>query len=391
MSDTELVDKVPQGLARRDSGALARFRLIPNTLGEAMEMAKLISGSELCPKNYKGRAADCIVAYDYGASLGLSWMQALRCVAVINGVPSIFGDAVPALIYGSGECERFHEYFDGAKGTDAYTAVCIMKRKGYPDEKRRTFSVADAKAAKLWQKRGRDGQDTPWITYEDRMLQMRARGFAARDTFPDKLAGLILAEEAMDYPDAIDVTATTERDALPPSPLEKVSDETRASLEKAFLELKIGVTDPVQGFHPTAFGVTKINEFLGAKDAEPERAALALLEWCKDEYSKRKTGQPRKKSNDENGKTKKVEAVAEGAASVGAATQIAPAVVATPAVPSVPGNSSQTVPPSGLSSSNPNGGASDGRPAGAEALAGSSLPADSNKPRRALFDNAVEF
>jgi hypothetical protein len=33
------------------------------------------------------------------------------------------------------------------------------------------------------------------------MLQMRARGFALRDAFPDVLKGLITAEEASDYPE----------------------------------------------------------------------------------------------------------------------------------------------------------------------------------------------
>jgi hypothetical protein len=33
------------------------------------------------------------------------------------------------------------------------------------------------------------------------MLQMRARGFALRDAFPDVLKGLITVEEAQDYPD----------------------------------------------------------------------------------------------------------------------------------------------------------------------------------------------
>jgi hypothetical protein len=32
------------------------------------------------------------------------------------------------------------------------------------------------------------------------MLQMRARGFALRDAFPDVLKGLVTAEEALDYP-----------------------------------------------------------------------------------------------------------------------------------------------------------------------------------------------
>jgi hypothetical protein len=37
------------------------------------------------------------------------------------------------------------------------------------------------------------------------MLQMRARGFAIRDVFPDALRGVITAEEAEDTPDVMDV------------------------------------------------------------------------------------------------------------------------------------------------------------------------------------------
>src|SRR5206468_516947 len=53
---------------------------------------------------------------------------------------------------------------------------------------------ADAKKAKLWNKVG------PWTEYPQRMLQMRARGFGARDGYPDVLRGLISAEEAADIP-----------------------------------------------------------------------------------------------------------------------------------------------------------------------------------------------
>jgi predicted ATPase len=54
--------------------------------------------------------------------------------------------------------------------------------------------VADAKKAGLWGKTG------PWSQYSKRMLQLRARGFALRDAFPDVLKGLVTAEEAQDYP-----------------------------------------------------------------------------------------------------------------------------------------------------------------------------------------------
>jgi len=75
-------------------------------------------------------------------------------------------------------------------------AICEAKRKGYPTATVVQFSVADAKRAGLWGKAG------PWTQYPRRMLQLRARGFALRDGFPDVLKGLVTAEEAQDYPQA---------------------------------------------------------------------------------------------------------------------------------------------------------------------------------------------
>jgi hypothetical protein len=74
------------------------------------------------------------------------------------------------------------------------TAVCQTSRKGKDANVVGRFSVADAKRAGLWGKSG------PWTQYPKRMLQLRARGFALRDAFPDVLKGLVTAEEAQDYP-----------------------------------------------------------------------------------------------------------------------------------------------------------------------------------------------
>jgi hypothetical protein len=82
---------------------------------------------------------------------------------------------------------------EGVEGEGEHRAgFCEVTRKGEPPQ-RRTFSVTDAKRAKLW---GRTG---PWSDYPDRMLQLRARGFALRDVFPDVLRNLVTREEAEDY------------------------------------------------------------------------------------------------------------------------------------------------------------------------------------------------
>ena len=57
-----------------------------------------------------------------------------------------------------------------------------------------TFTVRDAKRAKLWM----NSSKAPWIDYPKRMLFNRARAFAIRDGFADALSGLEIAEEVRD-------------------------------------------------------------------------------------------------------------------------------------------------------------------------------------------------
>jgi hypothetical protein len=123
--------------------------------------------------------------------MGLAPMQALQNIAVINGKPSVYGDALMALVQASPVCEDIEEFFEH-EGTPNPVAVCVAKRKGRKPVTAR-FSVEDAKRAGLWAKQG------PWTAYPKRMMQMRARGFALRDAFPDVLKGMITAEEAQDY------------------------------------------------------------------------------------------------------------------------------------------------------------------------------------------------
>ena len=157
-----------------------------------MQMAEVVSKSALVPQAYQGKQANCLVAIQWGQEIGLNPMQSLQNIAVINGKPSLYGDALLALARSDNRCVGVEEKMDGE------TAVCTVKRRhidGSIEDIVRTFSKDDAVKAKLWNKAG------PWQQYPNRMLQMRARGNALRDSFPDVLKGLITAEEARDYPE----------------------------------------------------------------------------------------------------------------------------------------------------------------------------------------------
>ena len=150
---------------------------------DAFKFARMVSASEFAPKDFRGKPESCMLAIQHGSEVGLSPMQSLQSIAVINGRPTIWGDAALALVLSSPVCEYVREYTEGEG--DGLVAVCEAKRKGYPAPTVVLFSVADAKKAGLWGKSG------PWSQYSSRMLTLRARGFALRNAFADALRGLI--------------------------------------------------------------------------------------------------------------------------------------------------------------------------------------------------------
>jgi len=174
------------------------FSLAPKTLDEAMKYSEIISRSNFVPKDYKGKAGDILVAVQMGGEIGLPPMQALQNIAVINGRPSLWGDAALAVCQNHPKYEYIKEMIHEGKDGN-HKAICMVKRKN-EEEYKVTFSVEDAKKAGLW---GRQG---PWSNYPKRMLQMRARGFALRDKFSDALNGMIFREEAMDYSEPKNIT-----------------------------------------------------------------------------------------------------------------------------------------------------------------------------------------
>lgn len=163
-----------------------------STFEDAFRFAGLVAKSEFAPKDFRGKPESCMLAIQHGAELGLSPMQSLQSIAVVNGRPSVYGDTALAVCKGSPLCEYVRETIEGTG--EQMVAICEAKRRGDAEPVVRRFSMTNAKLA------GLAGKSGPWTQYPERMLQMRARGFALRDAFPDVLRGLVTAEEAQDYP-----------------------------------------------------------------------------------------------------------------------------------------------------------------------------------------------
>ena len=160
------------------------------TLDEAWRFAQYVQQSKLAPKQFDD-PAKILIAMQSGAEIGLSPMASLQSICVINGRPSLYGDALPALAWGSGKLAEFVEWIEGEG--ENMVAHCKTRRVGQDEPRVTTFSVAQAKRAGLWGKAG------PWKDYPERMLAMRARSWNFRDNLSDVLRGVGVEEEFRDF------------------------------------------------------------------------------------------------------------------------------------------------------------------------------------------------
>lgn len=237
----------------------------PANLTEAMAFSEMLAKSTMIPKAYQGKPEDVIVAVQWGKELGLAPLQALQNIACINGKPSVYGDAAMALVQNSNVCEGIEEYFEG-EGTVNPVAVCIAHRKNRTPVTAK-FSVEDAKRAGLWGKTG------PWQNYPKRMLQMRARGFALRDAFPDVLKGLITVEEASDYP--VETTKPAPRAVLR-NPLDAIGKERHPAEALPVPESPIVMLNELDTVNAKLAEASQVDTETGEVDPPPETAPMTM-------------------------------------------------------------------------------------------------------------------
>ena len=199
------------------------FTQMPRTEAEAYAFCRRVATSMFCPKAFKpeqflkkiqayekdeakARALaleesieNIFVCFMYGCSLELQPLQALQGIAVVNGIPSLYGDLLYAICKSRAKVQVTENWDDNNK-----VAYCRVERPGYQPVEQ-TFGFNDAIFAGLMVQDPKTGylrgnKEGPWSTYPKRMCQMRARSLALRDQCPDLLRGLAIYEEAADIP-----------------------------------------------------------------------------------------------------------------------------------------------------------------------------------------------
>ena len=116
---------------------------LSTSINDMRYMSKAINSSSFCPKEYRGKPFDILIAIQMGHDVGLKPLQALKNISVINGRPTIWGDGLLGIVKSSGKLEYCKEWQEDD------TAYCEVKRRGESLPTRCLFSIEDAKKANL--------------------------------------------------------------------------------------------------------------------------------------------------------------------------------------------------------------------------------------------------
>lgn len=215
----------PLGVASADERPQA---IVPRTPDEVAAQVDFFIKNQVVPRSYETMPAakqrgHMIVAVMKGLELGMTPLHALQVIYVVNGIPTLYGDEIPARVMASGQVESWREWYEGEG--DARAAFVAAKRRGVAGEMVRSFAVKNAVAQGLMGKKG------PWQHSRDRMLMIRARTYLARDLFADALGGLGIKEEQEDI-----VTSSGGTLALDAPPTTAVVDPLADAEDAEFTE-----------------------------------------------------------------------------------------------------------------------------------------------------------
>ena len=172
--------------ARLDTtDGLNRYQYEPSNWQQMRGVADLLVKSGTLPKALAERGHAGVMTVLWAArELGLTAMQGIKWIAVVEGRPSLMAQGMHAVIQRSGMAEVFEV-------TEISSERCTVraKRRGDIAPIDVTWTIQDAKRAGLIKERG------AWEKYPRDMLRSRAISEAARMRFPAEIGGMYTPEE----------------------------------------------------------------------------------------------------------------------------------------------------------------------------------------------------
>ncbi len=152
-------------------------------MGDSWILASKIANTTFVPAALRGKPEAVLACILAGHEAGISPMQALAKIHIVDGRPGMAAELMRALVLRHG-----HELWYEESSSSLCTA--IGKRRGQTRETRVTWTIEDAKRAALSEKDN-------WRKYPGDMLIARATGRLCRMIFSDVLAGISYTMEEL--------------------------------------------------------------------------------------------------------------------------------------------------------------------------------------------------
>lgn len=174
-------------------------------------LAGRLAGSGIIPSTLRGKPADVMVILMTGHELGLSPMQSLRGLHVVEGKPVLSAELIVGLVKRSPACR----WLRMVESTDAIATYETL-REGEPEPTRLSWTIDQAKTAKLTGKNN-------WAGHPAAMLRARCAAALCRAVYPDVMMGILETDEA-DELRAVQHAHPVEGNSVPPPPPTKADE-----------------------------------------------------------------------------------------------------------------------------------------------------------------------
>lgn len=150
-------------------------------LNAKLQFCKYLLNSALCPKHFKSEG-DVLTCILYGQEIGITPMQALQTLYIVNGIPTLPSAGIKALVITAGGRFKTLEWTEK-------TCKLTLQRGDWIEDFE--YTLADAQRAGLASKE-------VWQKHPKQMLYARASTVLGRNMFADVLKGLQAKEEIED-------------------------------------------------------------------------------------------------------------------------------------------------------------------------------------------------
>lgn len=154
--------------------------------------AKLLASSELVPKEFQGKIANCVIALEIANRIGASPLAVIQNLYIVHGKPSWSSQFIIAALNSTGKFSPVRFTMEGEGDKKTCTAWAVEKSTGEKLEGP-AASIDMAKKEGWLTKNG-----SKWQTMPDLMLRYRAATFFGRLYAPEILMGMKTYEEVVD-------------------------------------------------------------------------------------------------------------------------------------------------------------------------------------------------